>query len=53
MLAIPTNLTLQVGMNGSLFGVDAAVKEQSKDAYRNDRLRAEPPGAMPCADVSK
>jgi hypothetical protein len=48
---IQNNLTVQVGMNGTLFGVGG--KEHSKDVLSHDWLRVEPPGATPCADISK
>ena len=42
---ITTSLTAQVGMNGSLFGVNAGAKEHTKDVLAHEWLRVDPPGA--------
>lgn len=48
---ITTDLTAQVGMNGSLLGVPAEVK--TKDVWTNHWLRIDPPGAKLCTDMDK
>ena len=48
---ITTDLTAQVGMNGSLLGVPAEVK--TKDVWTHHWLRVDPPGAKLCTDMDK
>lgn len=47
---IITDLTAQVGINGNLFGVESG--KHTKDAWTHNWLRVEPPGTMPCADIT-
>jgi len=47
---ILTDLTAQVGMNGSLFGATADVK--TKDVWTHSWVRIDPPGAKLCTDMN-
>ena len=47
---ILTDLTAQVGMNGSLFGATADVK--TKDVWTHNWVRVDPPRAKLCTDMN-